>query len=262
MSTKPLIIFDSGIGGLSILKVLLSQSISYPILYFADQAYFPYGSKSPRLLKHRLLKIFHWFAQLKPLGVVVACNTATAISLDALRHRFSFPIFGIEPVIKPLSKFQPTLLLATPVTLQSSRTKALIKRYQPRQFYYYPSKHLASYIETMSVSKIKAELLKIKDNYDLQFQAIGLSCTHYPLVKPLIVQTFSSATIIEPSLAVVKHLIKTLSLTYTSLLSQQLVWVTTGDTYFFSQQLRYYLQISAKPLKIDLESKDHLQLFS
>ncbi len=245
MSTKPLIIFDSGIGGLSILKVLLQVPFRPELLYFADQAYFPYGSQSAQFLRYRLFKLFSWFAEYNPLAVVVACNTATTVSLAKLRQKFNFPLIGVEPVIKPLSKFSPSLLLATPVTLKSARTQSLIKRYQPNQLYLHPSKNLASYIETMQFDKINQTLNLIKAEYNLKFKAIGLSCTHYPLIQDLISQTFPSSQIIEPSLAVVDHLLKVLPQFPPSNIIR---WLTTYKPQFLAKQVDFYLNLKVKPL--------------
>ncbi len=247
---KPLIIFDSGIGGLSILKELLKLNFNYPLLYFADQAYFPYGSKSPLVLRHRLLKLFSYLADFKPSGVVVACNTATSISLDQLRFRFDFPLIGVEPVIKPLSEFSPALLLATPVTISSKRTRELIERYRPSQLYLYPSKNLAFYIETMNFSSIKQELTQIKLRYPFDFQAIGLSCTHYPLIKNLLATTFGKIRLIDPSPAVAGQIIKVFGNKSNQKLNRSLPetvhWQTTGDPNFLEDQVAHYLGFKIK----------------
>ena len=242
MFIRPLIIFDSGIGGLSILKALLQLNSNYPFVYFADQAYFPYGSRSAHQLRHRLLQIFRWFAHQQPIGVVVACNTATSISLDELRQLFPFPIIGVEPVIKPLAQYSPSLLLATPLTINSDRTHQLIQRYQPSQLHLHPAKHLASYIETMDFSSVQQELAQIKTQHPLNFEVIGLSCTHYPFIKPLIQQTFPQAKIIDPSLAVAKRVTQ-LILPLSS--SSTFHGFTTGNLDHFRRQLNHYLDLQA-----------------
>ncbi len=250
---QPIIFFDSGIGGLSILKAWLNH-FSYPsILYVADQAFFPYGNKSASELRQRLLQLFNWFALQHPLAVVVACNTATSLSLTELRQLYSFPLIGVEPVIKPLAQYSPSLLLATPLTVASRRTQRLIHRYQPKDLQLYPSKNLAFYIETMNQVKIDQELQSIKSKYtSFNFQAIGLSCTHYPLIQDQIRQFFPQAKIIDPSLAVAKQISKTIPQPSTINHPSTIRWFTTASPTNLARQISHYLHLQAQPLSLQL----------
>lgn len=209
MLHNPLIIFDSGIGGFSILKKLLHYNV--PILYYADQLHFPYGNKTEEWIKTRLTELSLVFRDYAPRGLLLACNTATVTALSTLRSEMSCPVFGVEPVTNMLKSHKHPVIWATSTTTKSSKAGNLKKSHGEHIRYYTPIA-LASAIETGDTKQIRTILKKAK--LDLgQLDAIGLSCTHYPLATKLIKKEFAGVKIYDPSHAVSLHIATTLNLT-------------------------------------------------
>ncbi len=249
---KSVLIFDSGIGGLTILSQMLKlMPRGYRFIYLADQGFFPYGNKRAKQIKNRLEKILTWATKTyQPDCLVIACNTATSLSLDQIRKNLSIPVIGVEPVVKPLANFNQALLLATKATLKSKKLKQLLAKYRPLGLSLYNPPQLAKAVEEMDRKKITRILTRIKRKFN-QTQVIGLSCTHYPLIKKEIEKKFPQITIIEPSLAVAKQSQKRCRLP-TTLVVSKIDWLTTGSTANLTKQIKYYLNlnIQAKLVKV------------
>lgn len=208
MTNSPLIIFDSGIGGLSILKEFLYTDV--PLLYFADSLNFPYGDKKESWLKQRLGELAELFKAYQPIGVVLACNTGTVSSIDQVRKALSCPVFGVEPVVKMLVHHHHPVVWATKVTLSSTSASNLRSELGQHVRYYTPI-GLASAIESQDLSLVRQILERTKTELG-EADAIGLSCTHYPLIKAEIQKVFPGVTLYDPSRAVATHVIKSLNL--------------------------------------------------
>ncbi len=240
---KNILIFDSGIGGLSILNEIARTSLKnhYYLSYFADQLYFPYGEKEPPLIERRVSKIINSLVQrANPSCIIIACNTVTSLTISKLRRRFKIPIIGVEPVIKPLSKFSHPLLLATKATINSERTKKLIELYKPHNFILYSPLHLATAIEMMNEKLSKKILLNIKEKFP-NINAIGLSCTHYPLIKKLFKEIFNDIPLIDPSEAVAKQARKVCGNENANEdITFSIEWQTSRDKSFLLKQISYY----------------------
>ncbi len=132
MNRNPIGIFDSGVGGLTILKEIKKLLPNESLIYVGDQAYLPYGYKNKKLLIERCTKIVDFLLKNKVKIIVVACNTATIQAIDSLRKKYSVPIIGVAPVIKTLSKESKTrkvAVFATPSTIKSAYLKNLIQGY-------------------------------------------------------------------------------------------------------------------------------------
>ncbi len=208
MLKSPLIVFDSGIGGFSILKELTQYDVR--ILYYADQAHFPYGDKSIDYLNNRFVELAKIFEKYNPYAVVVACNSGTVTALPYLRSALSVPVFGVEPVTKMLKDHVNPVVWGTKVTTNSGVAKELRLTHGEYIKYYTPV-GLASAIEQNDTVAINTILKKAVTELN-QVDAIGLSCTHYPLIKPLIQEYFPSVTLYDPSSAVALHVARTLKL--------------------------------------------------
>jgi glutamate racemase len=132
--TTPLGVFDSGIGGLSVLRELRALLPHENIVYVADSAYVPYGTKPPALIRDRSMAIARFLVETwHARAVVVACNTATTHAVDLLRRNFtSVPFVGMEPAIKPAAaatRSRVVGVLATDATLDGERFASLMKRH-------------------------------------------------------------------------------------------------------------------------------------
>ena len=131
-SVAPIGVFDSGLGGLSVVHELWRELPRESILYVADSANCPYGERSIAFIQARSLAICEALASRGVKVIVVACNTATAGALDLLRQRIALPIIGLEPAVKPATALTVTgkiAVLSTPVTAASSRLADLLDRY-------------------------------------------------------------------------------------------------------------------------------------
>ncbi|MEO6279175.1 glutamate racemase [Roseateles sp.] len=186
-------VFDSGVGGFTVLRELRALLPTTRLRYLADTAYAPYGNRSPEDIRARSFAITeHLIAQDAKL-IVVACNTATAHAIDALRARWpSLPFVGTEPGIKPavaVTRNSRIGLLATPATAASARLRALIERHAgDRQVVVQGCAGIVDRIEAGDLTS--TELRTLIDRYCEPLCVAGvdtalLGCTHYPLIEPL-----------------------------------------------------------------------------
>lgn len=182
---KPLVcVFDSGIGGISLLYKCVKKSPYVDYAYFADNYNVPYGKLSREELIEKIDKIFSNIARKKPIAVVIACNTVTANCIDYLRSKYSFQIVGIQPAIKLGSKDGTCAVLATPATINSVAFKDLIACYGADRAEVIQCSNLATFIE----ENIFSLTLENLDNMlpKTTAQSIVLGCTHYALIENLI----------------------------------------------------------------------------
>lgn len=212
MSTRPIIVFDSGIGGISIFRPLKKSLPDANIIYLADSNNFPYGDKSADWLSARFKELSLQFKQLNPQLVVLACNSATTNIITELRHELDCPVIGVEPVIKPLSTYQRSLALMTESSANSLTTTELLKKFGTHVMIFTPQ-GLAKAIEYNDFDQMKINIHEIKEIVQKHsIEAIGLSCTHYPLILPMLVQAMPEVVFIDPSEAVVREAIRVLKL--------------------------------------------------
>lgn len=222
-------VMDSGIGGLSVLRHIRSELPHVPLLYLADQAHVPYGSRSQEEIGRYLLGIARFFLSHKVKLMVVACNTASAAALDTLRHAFpELPIVGMEPAVKPAAaqtKSGKIGVLATPGTFRSGRYAALLNRFgQGIDVFEDPCIGLVEQIEAGAFSTLETERLLsqiVEPMLNAGVDTLVLGCTHYPFILPLLRTIVGKdVTIIDPAPAVARQT--------KNVLQQQQVIVHTG----------------------------------
>lgn len=193
---RPIGVFDSGVGGISVLRELMKQLPGESFVYYGDSANAPYGARMPEEV--RSLTDAH-VAELIARGakaIVIACNTATGAAIQYLREKYKeIPIIGMEPAIKPAVSAYPggrILVMATPVTLSSPGFQRLMAAYADRaQILPAPCAKLARMIENglldgPEVEKyLRSELAAFLDT---PTDAVVLGCTHYPFAKTAILR--------------------------------------------------------------------------
>lgn len=187
-------IFDSGLGGLSVLAAVARALPHADLVYLADSAYLPYGEKPDALITERVLAIGEHLAKIGCTALVVACNTATAAAIEILRARLpGLPIVGIEPGIKPAAQSTRTgriAVLVTQATARSERLQGLIRRYAAHcAVNVVPCPGWATHVETLqpATSSFRSEIAaKIEPLIAMGVDRIVLGCTHYGFLKPLI----------------------------------------------------------------------------
>jgi glutamate racemase len=212
-------VFDSGVGGLSILDEALRQLPDHDYLYFADSANAPYGERSSEWIAQRSLSVCQSLADAGCQAIVVACNTATAEAIQRIRAELkSIPIIGVEPGIKPaVMQSQKGLVgvLATEATLKSDKFNALLATL-PRdcRFVKQAGAGLVPLIESGQLHAPETAALLAHHLQPMRTAGIDtlvLGCTHYPFLMPLILnQLGSSVLIVDTSEAVIRQLARQL----------------------------------------------------
>jgi glutamate racemase len=200
----PVGIFDSGVGGLSVLRHIRAQLPNEHLLYFADSGFAPYGDKPEQVVAERVLAVGTFVAAQGVKALVVACNTATVAAIKLLRERFPhMPIVGVEPGLKPgaaASRNHIVGVLATERTLAGD--KFLLLRDQiagetGTRFLLQPCVGLADQIELgeLDSGDTTAMLARyIVPLLDQGADTLVLGCTHYPLVRASIERVIAKAT--------------------------------------------------------------------
>ncbi|MBQ8131072.1 MAG: glutamate racemase [Bacilli bacterium] len=204
-------VFDSGIGGLTILDEIVKRLPQYDYIYYGDGKNNPYGEKSEEELMTITTNIVR---NLKARGcklIVIACNTATTRCMKKLRELFPDLIFvGTVPAIKVAcdKNFKKTLVMATPATIESERTNELVKDNirEDQEIYLVPCFGLANAIERKDQDEIN-QLLKdiLKDYMDKDIDSVVLGCTHYPYIKKEISSFLPNAELSDGSVGVAKE---------------------------------------------------------
>lgn len=197
-------VFDSGIGGLTVLTHLQQAMPTVPFIYVADHAFAPYGELSQEAVKRRSEQVSEWLLAQGCQVIVVACNTATALAIDGLRAQFSVPFVGVEPGIKPaVSRSKNSIgILATQNTAASQRYQKLLQRLNPTvPVYTQGCIGLADAIEHCEAtdSLLQKYLTPLIDQ---GVDHLVLGCTHYPLVQKAITQRSGQVAIIDTGPAV------------------------------------------------------------
>jgi len=195
--------FDSGIGGLSVLFEALRQLPHEDYLYYADDANVPYGNKSREEIRCCVFEAVDFLAGMDIKALVVACNTATSAAIQDLRQKYSFPIIGMEPAVKPAVKSvagKRVLVFATPLTLRESKFILLLDQVDIHNTVdYLPLQELVTFAESFQFDRavIMSYLKECLKDYDLnRYGAVVLGCTHFPFFKNHIREIFPGGTLI------------------------------------------------------------------
>jgi glutamate racemase len=213
-------VFDSGIGGLSVLKKIREQLPNEDLIYVADSGHAPYGNKPREFIEERAFAISNFLLSQNIKALVVACNTATYAVAEQLRAHFAHvPIFAMEPGIKPAVLATQTGVigtLATESTLSSEKFKKLVDEFAAdKKVLIQPCYGLVELIERGDLTSQQTRELLEKYIQPLLAQNVDtlvLGCTHYPFVQELITDIAGKkVTIIETGEAVAKHVRKRLT---------------------------------------------------
>ena len=204
-------VFDSGIGGLTVLEELKKLLPNEDYLFYADSKDCPYGEKSDTELYDITSNIVDYLINKDCKIIVIACNTATTRCIKYLRDKYKDMTFiGTEPAIKVACDrdYKNILVMATPATIASERTSILVndnkKEYE--NIYLVPCEGLADAIETDNFKKQEDIVSSIYDEYkDKEIDAIVLGCTHYPHIKDLISKYFTNAELLDGGAGVARE---------------------------------------------------------
>lgn len=268
-SPAPIGVFDSGVGGLSVLRAIWQTIPELPVIYLADQAHVPYGPRPLEEVRSFAEAISHYLISQGCKIIVVACNAASAAALHHLRMQFpTIPIVGMEPAVKPAAEH--TLsgvvgVLATPATFQGALYASVVERFAsnvrliPHTCPGLVQQIEAGELDTPETYRILSEALE--PMLQARIDTIVLGCTHYPFVIPAI-QKIAGADVrvIDPAPAVAKQ-------TRRQLIAQGLLtgdfppqqtlnpadrtrFITTGEVKGFRSALRRLVNVDAIPTQL------------
>ncbi len=219
-SEAPVGVFDSGVGGLSVLGEIRARLPNESLLYVADSGHVPYGEKSPEYIRERCRQIADFLLGKGAKALVVACNTATVAAVAELRERHpGLPILGMEPAVKPAAaatRSGTVGVLATTGTLKSARFAALLDRFaHDVRVVTQPCPGLVECVEQGELAAPQTRALLA--SYVQPLLAAGcdtliLGCTHYPFLRPLLRELVPAGVeLIDTGAAVARQLARLLA---------------------------------------------------
>jgi glutamate racemase len=211
---RPIGVFDSGVGGVSVLREIRRELPAEDLIYLADSAYTPYGDRPASVITERSMAMVMRLEREGVKAVVVACNTATGVAVDALRARFAMPIVAIEPAVKPAAARTRTGVvgvLATTQTLASPRFEKLVDAHAAGvRVVTQPAPGLVERVEAgeLTTGATRALVAQyVKPLLDSGADTIVLGCTHYPFLGAVIQEVAGPAVaVIDPAVAVAREL--------------------------------------------------------
>lgn len=211
--------FDSGVGGLTVLAAARQLEPDHEYIYYADSEHAPYGEKSAAAVRKRVVECTDFLISQGIDALVIACNTATAVCIEELRQRYSVPVIGMEPALKPAlegSAKGRVLVLATSLTLQEGKLESLLQKLDSH-----------SRVDRQSMDKL-VELAELNyfdspvvDEYlqnqlssykSTHYDAVVLGCTHFIYFKEAISRFFDGQVrVIDGNGGTVRHLFSQLN---------------------------------------------------
>ena len=227
-STAPIGVFDSGLGGISVVRQIVQDMPHERVLYFGDSANAPYGTKTPQEVRRLSFDIMERFMSQGVKAVVIACNTATSAAVNALRDHYDIPIIGMEPALKgacdrgdtaagdgpaPARHMpQHIIVAATPLTLREHKFAALMDRFKANNMISpQPCPDLVEIVESGRLCDhdlVMRTLHRYFDGYDLpSIDSVVLGCTHFVFYRDYFRELLPSTTaIIDGNRGTVRHL--------------------------------------------------------
>lgn len=217
---RPIGFFDSGVGGLSVMKEAIQVMPNENYIYFGDSKNAPYGVKSVEEVRNLTFKAVEFLLNKGVKGIAIACNTATSAAVADLRKVYpDLPLVGIEPALKPAVEFNKDgniLIMATSMTLKEEKFNRLMSRYKDRaSIIPVPCPGLVEFIESgkLDGKEVEEYLFEKMNTYNGgKIASIVLGCTHYPFIKDTLVKIIGKdITIIDGGLGTAKELRRRLS---------------------------------------------------
>ena len=211
---NPIGVFDSGVGGLSVLRAMREQMPTENMIYFGDQGHVPYGARSMEEIQKFSEGITQFLLDKNSKLIVVACNTASAAALTYLREKFSSVSFvGMEPAVKPAAEITKTGrvgVLATPATFQGALYASVVERFGAGvELFQHTCPGLVNQIENGELDSLKTRAIledALLPMLEKNIDTVVLGCTHYPFVIPLIEKIVGqNVRVIDPAPSVARQ---------------------------------------------------------
>lgn len=266
-SNSPIGIFDSGVGGLTLLKSIKRILPNEQLIYFGDTAHLPYGTKSPKVVQNFSLQIAKFLVGFKIKSLVIACHTASSSALSDLKIKLDIPVIGvIEPSAQKAvttTKNQKIGVIGTKTTIESGSYQSFIQKINPKiSITTVAAPLLVPLVEEGWVNK-EATRIILKEYVapfkKAQIDTLILGCTHYPLIKPLFRRELGSKVfLIDASIETALYLKKLLnqkSLINNGISTPDYRFYVSDDPDKFSRLARTFLGEKIEAVKpVDLEN--------
>jgi glutamate racemase len=260
----PIGVFDSGVGGLSVLRAIRQLLPNESVLYFGDQKHVPYGQRHKAEVRRFSEKITRFLLEQGAKLIVVACNTASAAALQPLRREFPDVFFvGMEPAVKPAAEITRSGVvgvLATPATFQGALYASVVERFASNvTLLQNTCPGLVQQIErgALDSSKTRAILESaLRPMLDQGIDTVVLGCTHYPFVIPLIREIVGqNVRVIDPAPAIARQVDRLLGLSKlaANTMSGRLHFYTSGEASRFEELLPRLLDETGEVLEVSWE---------
>jgi glutamate racemase len=254
MDSRPIGVFDSGVGGLSVVHALRKLLPNESIIYFADSANAPYGDKSQQFIEQRCMLLAQRLIDKNVKAIIVACNTATVSSITTLRDNYDLPIIGVEPGIKPAvenSKASVIGVLVTTQTLRSNAFSQLVDQLNDStEILVQACPGLMEKVESLDFNDVNTQQLVskyIRPLVSAGVDHIVLGCTHYVFLRSLIQRVAGpNVEIVNTESAVAREVLR--RLTIADLLSPDntigaIELLTSGDKSRLDKQFEVLMRL-------------------
>jgi glutamate racemase len=258
MDNRPIGIFDSGVGGLSILRDVQKLLPLESFIFVGDQGNMPYGGKTREQLQSYADKIMAFLVSKNVKAVIIACNTATVYAIDFLREKYQLPIIGTVPVVKTIANITKTKKVAvfsTPATTNSPYLTDLINKFTPNvTVYKIGGTGLEELIESGDLENKKIDKIlheSLEPLLKKQVDAIALGCTHYPFLTDKIKQIVGKKVQVVDSGGAVARRTQVI-FTNNQILGRKRTenfYYTTGDKNKFAKALKSLLKIDPRNIE-------------
>ena len=253
-------IFDSGIGGFSVLNSLLSTRTDVEVIYLADIARNPYGEKDNEEIRHIAIQISNWFKEKNLDALLIACNTTNACALDLLQNTLNIPCFDLITSASDTITSDSIGILATTATVKSSFYKITINKRNPNiKVFEQSCPKFVDEIEKISIDYKKINYLAdlyLRPLIKKNISEIILGCSHYPLIGQVLRKKIASdIKIIDPSIALTNNLNKNFYTKEKFALGNKydnVEFFATGKIDEFSLKVTNWLKINKKITLVNL----------
>lgn len=246
MSDAPIGIFDSGVGGISVLREIRQLLPRENLIYYADSGHCPYGGKPREAIIERANFITDFMLIRHVKMVVVACNTATIAAVESLRNTYPIPFIGMEPAVKPaaaVTRSGVIGVLATGAALGGEKFHKLVAQHaQGVRLITQPCPGLVECVEQGDLQGETARRLIVQYTKPLLAQhadTLVLGCTHYPFLRPLIAEIVGPQVhLLDTGAAVaqqVRRVLEREKLLNTNSVTREIEWHTSGDAQTFER---------------------------
>ena len=270
---SPIGVFDSGVGGLSVLRSIREQMPEEDVIYFGDQGHVPYGPRSMEQIQNFSEGITKFLLKHDSKIIVVACNTASAAALKYLRATFpGISFVGMEPAVKPAAETTKTGrvgVLATPATFQGALYASVVERFGAEvELFQHTCPGLVGQIEKGDLDSSATRTIlenALNPMLDKNIDTVVLGCTHYPFVIPLIEQIVGDAKrvrVIDPAPSVarqVRRLLEADGMKNQSGKDGRVRYITSGDGASMKSMLTLLLETDGEVESVTWKNDREIQ---